>query len=551
MIDKKLWLKPAFALVLAGSLVACAGNNGNNVSPAPSSSAPTSEGASASATDSASNGVTNWKVGDNVSLKWYLNFGWWDYNKKWLEYPVLKEVSDITGVVPEVSIPTGDGTEKVNLMIATNTLPDLVTMDQNDPSVQKLISQGLVYSYDELIEQYAPELKNEIPTDVWNYSKADDGKLYGLPSFFLPQWQYDEKYGVGANAYNVRKDIYEELGKPDMTTPDGLYNALKAFKEKYPTINGKASIPMTLYENAGYTFMIERSFGLESYYVDGDQIQHNFKDPRYLEVVKYLNKLAREGLLDPEMYIKKVDQINEDMASGRIFSAPHNNVNLVNSVNASLEQAKSGSGFIAVEPMKNQAEVKLPGYNRLGWTTTMVTKQAKDPEAAIKFIRYMWSKEGNTLVNYGHEGVDYTIENGWLKQSPAVLEESTKDPHGWSERTGIFTFRLFNYSYYKVEWPGSPEQVANRELADKYAFDNTLMTFKMSPDPTSPEGIINTQVNELMKNEFPKVVLADSEEKAVSTFQALIDKMDKVGLPKLEAYWTDRYNKNVAKFTGE
>ncbi|XID93044.1 hypothetical protein ACF3MZ_00445 [Paenibacillaceae bacterium WGS1546] len=77
--------------------------------------------------------------------------------------------------MPEWSIPTGDGTEKVNLMIATNALPDLVTMDQNDPSVQKLISQGLVYSYDELIEQYAPELKNEIPTDVWNYSKAIPG----------------------------------------------------------------------------------------------------------------------------------------------------------------------------------------------------------------------------------------------------------------------------------------------------------------------------------------------------------------------------------------
>lgn len=540
------WLLPLAAGLLAFATAACNGGN-NEASP----SAPASASSSAPASPGSSVGESSWKIGDNINLDWYLNFSWWNHNKKWNEYPVLKEISDTTGVTPVWSIPTGDGTEKVNLMIATNALPDLVTMDQNDPSVQKLISQGLVYSYDELIEQYAPELKNEIPTDVWNFSRADDGKLYGLPSFFLPQWQFDEKYGVGANAYNVRKDIYEELGKPDMTTPDGLYNALKAFKEKYPTIGGKASIPMTLYENASYTFMIERSFGLESYYVNGDQVMHSFKDPRYLDVVKYLNRLAREKLLDPEMYIKKVDQINEDLAAGRVFSAPHNNVNLVNSVNASLEQTKPGSGFIAVEPMKNQGEVKFPGYNRLGWTTTMVTKQAKDPAAAIKFIRYMWSKEGNLLANYGHEGADrdYTVTDGTLDQTPQVLERTAKDALKWQEETGIFVNTFFHYPYYRIAWPETTEdQKNNRIMADKYGFDNTIMTYKMSPDPTSAEGIINTQVSEIAKNEFSRVVLADSEEKAIANFNELVAKMDKAGLPKLEQYWTDRYKLNAEKF---
>ena len=37
--------------------------------------------------------------------------------------------------------------------------------------------------------------------------------------------------------------MYEALGKPDMTTPEGFLNALRAAKAKFPTVNGQSLIP--------------------------------------------------------------------------------------------------------------------------------------------------------------------------------------------------------------------------------------------------------------------------------------------------------------------
>ena len=54
------------------------------------------------------------------------------------------------------------------------------------------------------------------------------------------------KYGnIPSNqVYMVRKDMYEALGKPDMTTPEGFVNTLVAAKEKFPDVDGSPLIPL-------------------------------------------------------------------------------------------------------------------------------------------------------------------------------------------------------------------------------------------------------------------------------------------------------------------
>ena len=46
----------------------------------------------------------------------------------------------------------------------------------------------------------------------------------------------------------VRKDMYEALGKPDMTTPEGFLGALRAAKAKFGTVNGQPLIPVGFQE---------------------------------------------------------------------------------------------------------------------------------------------------------------------------------------------------------------------------------------------------------------------------------------------------------------
>jgi hypothetical protein len=70
----------------------------------------------------------------------------------------------------------------------------------------------------------------------------------------------------------------------------------------------------------------------------------------------------------------------------------------------------------------------------------------------------------------------------------------------------------------------------------------------MTPEPTSPEGIIQTQVTEIENKAWTNIMFAESEELAVKNFKKMIGDLDKVGLPKLEAWWQQRYEKNRKLF---
>ncbi|MFD2877347.1 hypothetical protein ACFTAO_17130 [Paenibacillus rhizoplanae] len=41
----------------------------------------------------------------------------------------------------------------------------------------------------------------------------------------------------------VRKDLYEEMGEPDLSTPEGFLGALQLLKDKYPEYKGQPISP--------------------------------------------------------------------------------------------------------------------------------------------------------------------------------------------------------------------------------------------------------------------------------------------------------------------
>ena len=126
---------------------------------------------------------------------------------------------------------------------------------------------------------------DEIPEVMKVQAKdRNDGKLYGLPGFFVT----GEGSQNGTQSYNVRADIYEALGSPDMSTPDKFIEALKLFKEKYPTIDGKKTIPLDLNMQCWSLYIIERSFGIvnDNYVDENGNVKLKWRDPKYRDVVK-------------------------------------------------------------------------------------------------------------------------------------------------------------------------------------------------------------------------------------------------------------------------
>lgn len=489
-----------------------------------------------------------WYIGDNKSLSWYIGLNWWSYNKAWTDYPVLKEVSQITGVIPKTTIaPDSDG-QKLRLMMTTDRLPDLITVSPDDPIVEELITGGYVYSYDELSAQYCPEFMDEIDPLLLSYSTYDSsnplyqqyvGKLYGLNCFFVP-----DASKLGAITFNVRGDIYEEIGSPDMSTPDGFRNALRTVKQRYPDM-----IPLTL-GDSWYRFVMEESFGIHSHYVNEEgTLEMRLKDPAYRDFVVYMNGLYNEGLIDPETFTKQTAALEEDLAAGEIFCYPTTFWGL-DTANAALNAQEPGSNFISVDPMGAEGvEVRIQGQSRRGWLTTLISKRA-DPETAIKFARYMWSKDGNLLVCYGHEGEHYTIdeENKIIYRTPEVEKARKEDLTKFENETGIFTQRLFQYPYYSDAPSTDPARLQNEEVANKYCYDNTIYQYKMSPDANSAEGKISTRIWAKYDTAYPQMIIAKSSDEALRILDETIAEMEDMGLSMLEEYWTNQFMLNIEKF---
>lgn len=313
-----------------------------------------------------------WNVGRNVDFTWYFNYNHHLTTKPWTEYEALKTVAEITGINVTGSIPSGDPNEKIHLMMATNDMPDLITLPFGDAAGEELIKGGYVYSLDELIDKYIPDFKSEVPQvlrEIGTYEEIDD-RMWSISGVTNPEWLLKEKKDpiIGNFSYSVRKDIWNELGHPSIATPDDLYNTLKLFKEKYPTIDGKTSIGISGWgKGEGALSTIGYSFGIHDIYCDeaGSACTVKYMNPNYPDFIAYMNKLFREGLLDPEIFVKDEQQVSEDLATSA-FMLPYV-YHAAGSANTILDAKKPDSHFIAIPPMSATGKpFSFPGQSRMG-----------------------------------------------------------------------------------------------------------------------------------------------------------------------------------------
>lgn len=500
------------------------------------------------------NSGDKWKAADGVTVDWFINMSQWNSSSDlWNTAEVLKEVVEKTGVKPNVTIPTGSGLEKVNLMMATGDMPDMMTFQSGEQQIDQMVKNNAIYPLEELINKYCPEMKSEIPDSVWTYgAQPIDGVLYGLPSWLKADWQIEEKNDLNTCTFLVRSDIYEELGKPDMSTPDGFYNALVKFKEKYPEINGKKTVPLCLYPqfwSAGY---LQKAFGIHDFYIDeNDNYYEYWKDPKYEEFLKYMVKLNKAGLTDPEAFVKKQDQVEEDLSQGLSFVVLWKFDGLT-SVNKALQKSYPNVRYKAIEPMNAYGQKTcLTDVLRKGWTTTFIPRGSKHPEECLKFMRYMWSPEGNRLMDYGKEGRDWVrIDDHTIQQTDEYAKRSKEE--NFTNETGIFSYRLFHYQYDKVlPAPNVEQNVEDREdrpLANESAStDYMYLSLMRSIDPNSDEGVIQTQAKTVIEKARAKFLTAKDENTAISEYRKMIDDVYALGYDKVDKLKSEYHKEAKAR----
>jgi putative aldouronate transport system substrate-binding protein len=355
--------------------------------------------------------------------------------------PVWKEIEKKTGVKINWDVNSSNQYNSVMRirMAAANGLPDIVQLPDSPVEYGK---DGLIISLTDLIDKYAPNIKRfmEQNPDIYNLLKSPDGKVYALSSVVSGTAYTDP------NGLLLRKDWLDKLGLQEPTTLDEWYTVLKAFKEKDPNGNGKADeIPFSpQYSWGGVAEVFGHALGLHlagycrGYHVDENgKVHYGWMDPKAEKLIVWLNKLYKEGLIDSEFMTKKSDRILSDISRELVGSTNH----LLNSTakfNAAVG-TKEVNWILALPPGESD-ETRF--YEKFGPISTYfgISKDAKNPELAIKWLDYIYaSEEGARMLAFGIEGLSYTMVEG----KPEFTQFVSNNPNGLDPTNALRSIGAF------------------------------------------------------------------------------------------------------------
>jgi len=539
----------ALVLVLIACLViisACSSTKPGSTS-APSSAAQTP---AVSETGSGTKQIASpsWKTDSSAcKVTWFVAYDW--YGKKFSPESNAfdKWVLDETGCTIEFQ--TGD-TDKLNVLISTDSLPDVVTFDANTSQRTLLENNGKLLPLNKLVEQYAPDFV--VPKSMVDWYTAPDGNWYAYTNFYYGDDNVEANKGFYEthNQNFARKDILEQIGlsASDMRTKEGFIKALRTVKEQGMKYEGMKVIPYAVLMNDKADEQMALQFGASMETKDG-KYQSIYRTPEYLEGLKFYNQLYNEGLLTDESFTMKKDQIEQKVASGELFATTRW-TNISVAMNTLLAKDKDAQ-FVYAGLIKgdNHDRIAVLGQNNAGWAATMITAKAAHPDRIIQLLSFFSQNEFTLNHEWGIDG--YSIADGHVVQDEAILKMRQEQPAEWNAKYGSDMSWIMDYSVIQGTFPKPKTSVdflsMERTRDDQIEIYDDKAFAATAPIGGSEESSIESRVKEYVKQALGRIVTAGSPEECEKQYNAMMSELDNLGLGKLESYQDTKFQENKKK----
>lgn len=488
---------------------------------------------------------------ERVDLKWYINFSW--FNTPWGGNAVSEAVSEKTGVDVAFISPDGSEAETLDALIAGNDLPDLVTLGWWESQLSTIIDRDMVYALNELADEYDPYFWTVADQERLNWYTREDGNVYCYPNSSYAPRDYEKDARIGSNqTFLVRKDIYEAIGSPDMTTPEGFADAVRAAAAAFPSVDGLPLIPIGAHEftergcDSFDIFLM--NFLAVPYEKDG-VFYDRYTDPEYKRWLSMFRQLGEEGLLANDIFIDKRVQLAEKAARGQYFCMLYQRTDLADVQRLRYSQDPD-SVYIAVDGPRNSSgdPYTLPGTSLNGWTVTLISKNCRRPDLAIQLMSFLMGEEGQKLIALGVEGEHYTMENG-----RAVLTEETarllrEDNAAYVAQVGANdTYWMLQDNLMQSKWKPLDEPVIRQ--MEEWTFPYTVYTgqYDISFTPGSEAAAADARITAIHGEMLPQLLLAPTQEEFERQWDLYVELREISGLELVLEESTRQMNEAKAK----
>lgn len=491
---------------------------------------------------------SNTADGDTLTLTAY------DANvsKSFGEDRVSQAITEKTGVTLEYSQSSGDAQEKLNLMLASNDYPDLILIGRSTGLIENFISAQALIPLEDLIDEYAPNIKEQYG-EYLERAKSEDGHIYGLPNWY----GIDNEPVLG---FMFRKDLLAEVAPEEVVngeryiTQDELMEYLRAFKEKYPTIDGQDSVPMTLWaENWGSVIgTFKGMYGLKDYAEVNGELKFDFRDPKYKEMLQFVNSIYREGLLDREWATNKEQLWKQKLSSGSVFSTVEAYWNTSEATQL-LTQTNPDAMFLPYKVVADGVDPTQTTYssrNPMGWDIVAITKSNPDPVKTIQFLDFLASDEGQILLMSGVEGVDYEIVDGRRVMLEDAKNAMLEDFTTYSNESGVRYWTICVKNGNAKD--GQPYLLSNEYTEDPVKeFSHVTLADTiydcspyqdLAPIGGSVEALNYQKITDLQLEYCTRLINASSEEEFENLWNTFLSEADALGAAEIESIINENYH---------
>ncbi len=331
-----------------------------------------------------------------VTLTCLINHTWYPTDS--FSGKIPEEITRLTGV--KLNVIVAKDSRQLNLLLASGSLPDLVyTSTQFD----RLSNAEYCYDYDTLIDKYNVDWKigDDLRLNALVYST--DGKPYTVINHYTGTEDWKDSSAVPMTAsMMVRQDILDKMGNPPIKTTEDLKNVFLRVKKEYPDL-----IPLTFNGTHRFnSFRVWFGLGLTEFVKQQDgKYLYYCRDTRYYDMLKYLNGLYQSGCLLVDNFATATEVTSRLYKRGKAFaySACTQNTNVY--METALKEIDPSYHSVELYPLEGSDQ----SVSNLGWSGLFITKNCKNPEAAIRFAAWMFTPEAQKLTQWGRAGVDYTL----------------------------------------------------------------------------------------------------------------------------------------------
>lgn len=451
------------------------------------------------------------------------------------ETPFAQSLREATGIEVRYIHPAQGQENALDLLIASDDMPDIVFSQWFMKNPQSCIDKGIIYNLDEFVDDYAPNMKKYLDDnpDIKKDVITDSGNIYSFP------FVRGERSLCAVSGFMMRADWLQEAGLSVPKTIDDWDKVLAAFKKK-------CNVP---FATNRYDMLAGGFNAFPGEYVDNGKLKYGPMEPEYRDMLAKLSEWYKKGYIDKSFAIADSKLVDSNMLNGEsgiTFGTGGSKM-------GTYLSAGTGKGYdLVAVPYPAASANEKSKFSGIEWQYTTlggaITKNCKNPALAARYLDYGYTEEGHMLYNFGKEGKSYNMVDGYPKYADKLLD--TKDGVPVAQKLtlnclGAESGPFIQDKRYIEQYYGTDRQRdAIVQWADNDHYDYKVPHLLMTTEENSEFSEIMTEIETYVNEYFNRTIIGKS---SIDEFDKFVEQLKAMGIERALQIRQAAYDRYVKK----